>query len=965
MQARVNAALVGREDALRAFRLAVDESSSGRFRFAAVVGDPGVGKTRLLGELCATATGRGLTTLTGRAAEFEQQLPLSPFIDALDDHLDERAAELAARMPPGQLHLLAAALPSLAAALPAETVAPAGEEEPDADRTGLGRYRLYRAMRHLLEELAGPSGLALVLDDLHWADASSIELLDHLARHPPRGKVLLAVAYRPAQASARLAAIGTHGVRISVSPLTRDETERLLGPEVSAPLRRRLYEASGGNPFYLEALTRLGDEPAMDDAADGELPPAVWAALQVELSGLCATTLLAAQGAAVAADEFEPGVVGVATEMPVAEVLGALNEMVARDLVRPAAAGRFRFRHPLVRRAAYGSAAPGWRYGAHARLADHLQRLGAPAIARAHHVERSGRFGDRSAVATLIEAARAVGARAPVSAAHWLEAALQLLPDAPGAGESEMHDRMELLLELARVQSVSGRMAEGRDTARRLLGLLPAGDHVRRARAARLCALMERQLDRPHEARALLLDELRQMPEPQAAAAVPLRMRLVAESLMRVDFRAAQAVLDYMPDAAPDWAPGLEMGVAALRPMPAYAAGRIGDAVHYVEAADRLVTAAPDDHLAEWLDAIAWLCWTQTNMGQYAGALRNFERAIAVARSTGQAYILTNLLAGQARTYTMLGRLAEARATAEESVEDARLLDSGQQLVFALTQQCLAASWSGEDKAALRAADEAMGAGVGDGEVWGAMARSARGVALINAGRVKEGAQAVVEACNNFESPRLDLGSLLACCETLAYAHAVLGDTGQAALWAGRAERLTHDDLAGFAGLSRLARAHALRKEDPAGAAALALEAAELLAADGRRMEQGRALLAAGSVLGEAGDRAQALDRLRAACELFDECGARSLHAQTLREQRRLGVRVPGGGTAAKDGTPYGLSPRELEIAQLVSEGLTNQQIAETLFLSVRTVETHLSRVFTKLGVSSRVRVVTALNNRD
>ncbi|MFD0905211.1 helix-turn-helix transcriptional regulator, partial [Actinomadura sediminis] len=122
------------------------------------------------------------------------------------------------------------------------------------------------------------------------------------------------------------------------------------------------------------------------------------------------------------------------------------------------------------------------------------------------------------------------------------------------------------------------------------------------------------------------------------------------------------------------------------------------------------------------------------------------------------------------------------------------------------------------------------------------------------------------------------------------------------------------------------------------------------------------------------GDRAAAMDRLRAAAAVFDVCGMRDVHAQTVRAQRRLGVRVPGGG-AGKGGrgarakaaaeAPFGLSPRELEIAGLVAEGCSNQQIAERLYLSVRTVETHLTRVFAKIGVSSRVGVATAMQRPE
>ncbi|WP_344283197.1 response regulator transcription factor, partial [Actinomadura napierensis] len=128
--------------------------------------------------------------------------------------------------------------------------------------------------------------------------------------------------------------------------------------------------------------------------------------------------------------------------------------------------------------------------------------------------------------------------------------------------------------------------------------------------------------------------------------------------------------------------------------------------------------------------------------------------------------------------------------------------------------------------------------------------------------------------------------------------------------------------------------------------------------------------LAAGTAHAAAAEGAEAPERVRAAADVFEECGMLGLHGQAVREQRRLGVRVPGGGRTApargrgKGDLPFGLSPREHEIALLVAEGLGNQQIAERLYLSVRTVETHLSRVFAKIGVSSRVGVATAMNRR-
>jgi DNA-binding NarL/FixJ family response regulator len=934
--------LVGRGAALESLTTVVETTRDGDFQFLAVVGEPGAGKSRLLAELVVIAGRQGLTALCGRAAEFEQIMPFSALVDALDDHLESRS-DVVARLGPAQQRLLATIFPAL------DAMAPDSGEHPD--RSGLARLRLYRALRQLLDELAGPDGLALILDDVHWTDPGSAEFLDHLVRHPPRGKVLVTVAYRPAQAPPRIAALvrAVGGRQISVGPLGPDEVAEFLGPGVTRARGRALYEASGGNPFYLEALAR------MEQLDIPQLPVSVRAILALELENLPSGSLRVAQAAATAADEFHPARVAVAAEVDEAATLAALDDLVARDIVRPASAGRFRFRHPLVRQAAYEYADAGWRLGAHARLAAHLAAENAPATVQAHHVERSGTFGDRRAVATLLAAARAVVAQAPETSAHWLRKALELLPVEPAT----LEHRLELLMELSWALGVSGRLSESRDTARQLLGLLPADQHERRAQAARICALMERQLDRPGEARALLLDELNRMPNPRAVAALPLRVRLVAESLLRVDYRAAQAVLDLMPDSGEGWEPGLEVAVAAMRPMAAFAAGRIDDALRMADAAARLVDGSPDGHLVDWLDAVVWLCWADNCMGRYSVALRHFDRVVGLARATGQAYVLTNLLAGQARTLVAVGRLPEALETAGESADIARLLRSGQQLVFGLTQLCLAQAWSGDHDAALRTAEEAVNTAAGSQEVWAYMARNAHGVALLAAGRADEGIDALVRSCADLDDPKLDRATLAATGELLAQAASTRGDEAEAVAWAEHAAAYDHPVLPVFAGLVLLARAHVARSTDPARAATQAEKAVVRLRAALRRVDAGRALLTAGLAYEAAGNGVQARERLREATEVFRVCGAGALEAQAVRELRRLGVRVTAP-PARGDGA-YGLSPRELEVARLVARGLTNQRIATELFLSVRTVETHLSRVFAKLGVTSRAGVAAKL----
>ncbi|MBA9004917.1 ATP-binding protein [Thermomonospora cellulosilytica] len=950
--------MVGRRDVLDALDRALDATAAGAFRFVALVGEPGAGKTRLLGELLNAAADRKLPAVAGRAAEFEQDMPFGVVIDALDDHLEEHRPDLG----PAAGRLLATVFPSMAVS----GDAPADGAEDPADLTGLARYRLYRTVRRLLEELAAPAGLVLVLDDVHWADDASVELLEHLVRHPPRARVMVAVAYRPAQAAPRLATLvdtaGAHGLRVPVEPLTRAEVAEFLGPQVPAPQRDALYAASGGNPFYLEALARMGVTQApgrIGEEGAGELPPAVEAALQAELSGLPDPALLVARAAAVAADEFEPSLAAAAAEVPESTALAALDELAARDVVRPASGGRFRFRHPLVRHATYGSAAAGWRVGVHARVADHLARLGVPATVRARHVERSGRFGDTEAIDTLVEAARTVAPHAPQTAAHWLKAALKLMPDADDR-------RLPLLAELAKMQAISGQLAEGRRTGREVLRLLPPDAHALRARAARFCAMMERLLGDPHQARGLLLAELRRMPDPRSAAAVMLRLRLVAESLLRVDFRAAQAVLDMVPDNADGWEPGLVVAVAALRPMPAYAGGRVEDALRHCTDVDRLVAASSDEHLAEWLDAITWSCWTELFLGRYDVAAGRLERVLSVARATGQSYIVPTALAGQANAYAMLGRLAEAATAAEEAEAVARMLASDQLLVFALTQRCLVASWLGNDEDALAYGREAVQASGGTGEWWGRQAAYALGVATVHAGDTETGAAMLREVCADSDTAAALDPSAPRACEILAQLAAAAGDAAEAARWADRTAATAPPALPGNRALVDLARAHALRPADPAAAARRARQAAATLEEAGHRLDAGRARLYAGIAAAEAGDRGFARAELRIAAEIFEAAGARPLHARTQREQRRVGVRVParGAGTGSGGG-PGALSRRELQVARLVAEGCTNQQIAERLYLSIRTVETHLSHIFAKLGVSSRVAVVNALGRLE
>ena len=234
------------------------------------------------------------------------------------------------------------------------------------------------------------------------------------------------------------------------------------------------------------------------------VPRAVMAALAGEIAALDGRVRTFAWGAAVAGDPFDPATAAAAAALGEAEALEALDGALAADLVRPTdQPRRFRFRHPLVRRAVYETAGGGWRLAAHARAAAALAARGAAAAERAHHVERAAHAGDLAAVDLLAEAAGQTATTAPVTAAGWYAAALHLLP---AAG----HDarRLALLRAQGLALASAGKAFEARDVLRRVLDLLPSGAAAERVEVVVLLADLEGTwTQQPDAARRLLLAE--------------------------------------------------------------------------------------------------------------------------------------------------------------------------------------------------------------------------------------------------------------------------------------------------------------------------------------------------------------------------------------------------------------------------------------------------------------------------
>src|SRR6516225_6946433 len=180
--------LVGRVGELDLLEQILDELDRGRPGAVEVAGEPGIGKTRLLRELAVRAGARGHIVLSGAASEFENDLPFSVFVDALDEYVEG--------LEPGRLSVLDDAVQAeLAHVFPSLSALAAGRKVALQSE----RYRSHRAVRQLLEQLAASTPLVLILDDFHWADSASVELLGALLRRPPAAAVLIALAVRPRQ----------------------------------------------------------------------------------------------------------------------------------------------------------------------------------------------------------------------------------------------------------------------------------------------------------------------------------------------------------------------------------------------------------------------------------------------------------------------------------------------------------------------------------------------------------------------------------------------------------------------------------------------------------------------------------------------------------------------------------------------------------------------------------------------
>ena len=334
----------------------------------------------------------------------------------------------------------------------------------------------------------------------------------------------------------------------------------------------------------------------------------------------------------------------------------ALDDLLARDLVRGTDVPRqFRFRHPLVRRAVYAHAGGGWRLAAHGRAAAALAARGASAAAQAHHVEHSARRGDEAAIALLRRAAASAGARAPATAARWLQAAVRLVPE---EGGPETERRVELLMELADAQRASGRLEACRTDA-------AAGARRGRRRAtapgaSRSSPTARRSSTGSGCTRRRGRGSTRRWPSSAATARrAPCCCASSGPSstCTRSTSRAARAVAEEAHALGRELGDPLALGVSgAVLTLTAAAGGDVAAARAQLADARRGLDALRDAELADDLAALWYLGWAELYLERFDAGVAHLRRALAISRAAGRGDLIVPLLLGQARGLLALGR---------------------------------------------------------------------------------------------------------------------------------------------------------------------------------------------------------------------------------------------------------------------------------------------------------------------
>ena len=922
---------VGREDELAAAVEFLDAIAAGPAALL-IEGDAGIGKTTVWRAAVTAAIARGHRVLSATAIDVEADLPFVTLRDLLDDV----PAEDTAALPAVQRRALEVALFRVAG--------PVGDQQT-------GQHAVSVAVLGVVRSLAAQRPLVIAVDDVGWIDPSSERVLSYVIRRLTTEPVGVLVARRPTGLPSDPLGLSASPLRdrlhrMTLAPLSADQMQTLLTETAGLPLPLRLgravHRAAAGNPFYgleiARAVTRAGMRVLDEDA-----PPLPGGLQTVTARRVAALRGPARRALAVAAALRSP-TVALITEVVGPDTVDAIEEAAAEGLLTITTDG-VTFPHPLLRTAAAATLTPAERAELHRSLAAAVD----DPDERAAHLAAGATAPDEAIALALDDAAaRAMARGAPDAAAVLADRAAALTPpDSP------------------RLADRTVRTGEYRYRAEDVAG-----------------------------AAAVLVDVLDRLPACELRAEALLWLcyvRQAQNSMADVVGLGTRALAD---DPAPPLRAAIERDLA-------YAHVIEGDPV----TADRFATAAlatanADGDPVSIGESEATCAWTRfwTGHGLHPELLAATRARTSWTRFTPQG-AGPNAVAAMLLTWS--DRIAEGRAALQ--AEDARLVELGHDrprllMLFTLAElACRTGDWD----EALGLAQEGLRLAELTGDVfYGALVRYAHGLVRAHRGHLAEAtadARQVLAAsreggaavAGRFGAALLGFIALSTGDHDGAHAH--LGPLVAAlpATYDPGLARFVPDDVEALARLGDRARAEAVLGPFEAQAVALdrpwalaagarcrallasaageqngALDAvATALAAHERvpmPFERARTLLVAGSVRRRARRTGEARTTLEEALAEFERLGASTWAAQARDELQRIGGRTASAPASTPASTPV-LTEAERRIAELVTAGYSNREVATTLFLTVATVESTLWKIYRKLDVRSRAELAARL----
>jgi DNA-binding CsgD family transcriptional regulator len=902
---------------------ALDDAVAGTGTVVLVEGEAGIGKTRLLAELTARAETLEVNVRRGAAEELEQGRPFGSLIDALG-------------------------IPDAAPMLGSGS----------ATRAADARFLAQDAFVDHVDRLAADGPLLLVVDDVHWADRASLATLWALARRRADLRMLLVLAFRPTPLSADLArvidgctAAGVPHLRLgpiddeAIAELATDVVGGAAGPG----LLRELGGARG-NPFFaIELLQALGREDGLverDGVLEIEhvgLPASLREALVRRIAALSERASTTLSVAAVLGGTGRVGDIAALLGISTADASVAVTEAERAGLLEPSG-DVVAFRHDLIRQALYENLPEAVRTAWHREAAARLDGRAEPAIV-ARHLALGAEPGDTDAVDMLRRTALTLARIEPEAALGLLDRALEL---------STVDQRVELEVTRAETLLESGRAEDAGTQASAVLErsapvTLRARAHVALAEA------------RSHQGR--LVEAVEHF--TAAIGTNALDERAAASALGRLaENRLWTFALDQAKDEAERaYEAGTRLGIRSLT-----------------------------------VEALATRCGVHEFRAEIDAAIEDGQEAIRIAeedpdsvRRTPHAYL--------GLTFIAADRLAEAREVAEEGRR--RSSELGQLLVLPNYQALLVriAWFDGRWDDALSEADLAVSVAEDFGLRFGVAANEGvRGLIALHRGNV-EAARRCVEQHRiarrggNDDASGSELlvllgaqlqeadGDVAAAAATLWSLFEVERELGMdaARIWPGPAcVRLLlaagRSDDARFVTVDLMAIGEKAATPSARGAAAHArglierdAEAFTIAAAEferaARPLDRAEALEGGAVLAAENGDRDSAVELFNAALVITDELGATHDARRIGAALRELGVRTASKERRRRAVSGWeSLTDAERDVARLVGEGMRNAEIAERLFVSRRTVESHVSRLYTKLGAENRVALAKVID---